>query len=87
MEVVYTSKFIREYKKLPVHVKVIAEEQEIIFCNDPFDSRLKTHKLSGRLADFYSFSIGYRYRIIFEFSADKKSAYFYSVGNHDIYHI
>jgi len=85
MEIIYSPKFGREYRKLPASVKNLAEEQEIIFRQDPFDPRLKTHKLKGRLNGFLSFSIGYKYRIIFEFAKDKNTVYFHSVGNHDIY--
>lgn len=85
MEIVYSSKFIREYKKLPDNIKDIAEQQETLFRKNPFDPKLKTHKLNGKLQDFLSFSIGYKYRIIFELSKDKKTAYFHSAGDHDIY--
>lgn len=85
MEIIHSSKFTREYKKLPSNIKDIAEEQETIFRKDPFDARLKTHKLKGKLSGFLSFSIGYKCRIIFEFAKDKDTAYFHSVGDHDIY--
>lgn len=85
MKIIYSSKFLREYKKLPGDIKDIAEEQEIIFRRNPFNQKLKTHKLKGRLNGFFSFSIGYKYRVIFDFSKDKNTAYFHSVGNHDIY--
>ena len=85
MEIIYSSKFAREYKKLSAHIKTIAEEQEAIFRKDPFDSKLKTHKLKGKLSGFLSFSIGYKYRIIFEFAKDKNTAYFHSVGDPEIY--
>ena len=85
MEIVYSSKFAREYGKLPDSVKDTAERQEKIFRRNPFDPKLKTHKLQGKLRGFFSFSIGYKFRIIFEFSRDKKIVYFHSVGNHDIY--
>lgn len=85
MKIIYSSKFVREYKKLPSKIKDIAEKQEIIFRKDPFDLKLKTHKLKGRLSGFLSFSIGYKYRIIFEFSKDKKNIYFHTIGDHDIY--
>ena len=83
MNIIYTSKFKREYKKLPSKVKSRAEENEILFRKNPFDSRLDTHKLHGRLKEFWSFSIGFKYRIIFEFGDD--TIYFYSTGNHDVY--
>ncbi len=85
MEIIYSSKFAREYKKLPASVKNFAERQEILFRKYPFHPKLKTHNLQGKLNGFLSFSIGYKYRIIFEFSKDKKKAYFHSVGAHDIY--
>ncbi len=85
MEIIYSSKFAREYKKLPSNIKNIAEEQETLFRKDPFDPKLKTHKLKGKLSGFLAFSIGYKYRIIFEFAKDNKIVYFHSVGDHDIY--
>jgi len=85
MKIIYSSKFAREYRKLPKEVKTLAEKQEDIFRKDPFDPKLKTHKLKGRLKGFLSFSIGYKYRIIFEFGTNKSTVYFHSVGDHDIY--
>jgi addiction module RelE/StbE family toxin len=85
MEIIYSSKFAREYKKLPYHIKDIAERQEKIFRQNPFDPKLKTHQLKGKLSGFSSFFISYKYRIIFEFSRDKKIVYFHSVGDHGIY--
>jgi len=85
MEIIYSTKFAREYKKLPTEIKKIAEHNEPIFRANPFDSRLKTHKLKGKFSEFLSFSIGHKYRIIFEFSEDKKTIYFLSAGDHDIY--
>jgi mRNA-degrading endonuclease YafQ of YafQ-DinJ toxin-antitoxin module len=85
MNIVYSPRFARDYKKLPNDIKDIAEENEVIFRNNPLNPRLKTRKLKGRLSGFLSFSIGYRYRVIFELSHDGKTAYFHLVGNHDIY--
>ena len=84
MEIIYTSKFRREYKRLPDKIKSIAEQNEKVFRDNPFNPALDTHKLHGRLKEFWSFSIGYKYRIIFEF-ANKNTAHFHSTGNHDIY--
>jgi len=85
MEIIYSPKFAREYKKLPANIKDIAEKQEVIFRNNPFDPRLKTHKLKGKLSEFSSFSIGYKHRIIFELVENKQTVYFHSVGTHDVY--
>lgn len=85
MEIIYSPKFAREYKKMSDNVKDIAEDQEKIFRQNPFNPQLKTHKLKGKLSGFLSFSLGYKYRIIFEFSKNKNTVYFHSVGDHDIY--
>ena len=36
------------------------------FQENPFDPSLKTHKLSGKLKELWSFSIEYNQRVIFE---------------------
>ncbi len=84
MKVYYSSKFAKEYKRLPLKVKIATEKKEKIFRRNPHDTRLKTHKLSGKLKDYYSFSIDYQYRIVFEF-VGKKTVWFHSVGTHEIY--
>ena len=85
MKIIYGTKFEREYRKLPKDIKELAEKREVMFRKDPYDPRIKTHKLHGRLNGYFSFSIGYKHRIIFELNKEDNIAYFYSVGNHDIY--
>ena len=84
MQIYYSSKFKREYKKLTREVKLLAEEKEVIFRKNPFDKRLDAHKLHGRLKEFWSFSLDSRSRIIFEF-AKKNIVWFHSVGDHSVY--
>ena len=84
MIIYYSSKFAREYKKLPQNTKMQAEKTEILFRQNPFDPQLKTHKLKGILSKYYSFSIDKNYRIIFEFQT-AKIIWFLSVRNHSIY--
>lgn len=84
MRIYYSSKFGREYKHLPKGTKLLAEQREQIFRKNPFHSTLKTHKLTGRLKEFWAFSIDYKHRIIFEF-VDKNTVWFHSVGTHEIY--
>jgi len=85
MEIFYSPSFKRAYKKLPDDLKDAAEDKELIFRRDPFDKRLKTHALKGRLKGLFSFSIDAKHRVIFEFSSDMKEAIFHIVGNHNIY--
>ena len=84
MQIFYLPKFAREYKKLPSNIQDLAEKREKIFSKDPFDPRLKTHRLHGPLHGFWSFSIDYKNRIIFDF-VDHNTVRFYSIGDHDIY--
>jgi len=84
MKIVYSPKFAKAYKDLPSGIQDTAELRELIFRFNPFDARLKTHKLSGKLQDFWAFSINHQYRIIFEFAASD-TVYFLFVGSHDIY--
>lgn len=84
MKVRTLPKFERQYKKLTNDLKDVAEKKFDIFLNDPHDSRLKTHKLTGALMGFMAFSINQDYRIIFDFD-ENGNARFYQIGTHDIY--
>lgn len=84
MKIYHSHKFTKEYKKLPKHVKSSAEEKEDIFRKDPFDPRLKTHKLKGELKDYHSFSISYHYRIVFHFE-NEDIIVFDMIGTHSVY--
>lgn len=57
---------------------------ERAYSRDPINPRLKTHKLNGRFNKYWSFSIDYRNRIIFEFYR-KGVVRFHSIGDHSIY--
>jgi mRNA-degrading endonuclease YafQ of YafQ-DinJ toxin-antitoxin module len=51
---------------------------------DPFDAKLKTHKLSGKLKDLWGFSVGFNLRVVFYFTNNKpKKAIFIDIGTHD----
>lgn len=84
MKIFYSPHFIKNYKSLPKTIQAKAEKKEIIFRKDPFNQRLKTHKLTGKFSDFWSFSVDYTYRIVFEFQ-DKHLVVFHKIGNHSVY--
>lgn len=79
-----SSHFIRSLKKLPLELQIEAVQREKMFGADCFDPKLKTHKLSGKLKNQWSFSVNYQYRILFEFLPDDQ-ALFIDIGDHDIY--
>jgi mRNA-degrading endonuclease YafQ of YafQ-DinJ toxin-antitoxin module len=55
-----------------------------LFITDPFNLKLKTHKLSGKLKDLWSFSLDYDLRVVFYFTKDKpKKAVLVDIGTHD----
>lgn len=83
MEIRYSPKFKRQYKRLSKEIKIRAEKREVMFLKNPFDLRLKTHKLHGSQDGFMSFSVDYSYRIIFKLYGGE--AVFYEIGTHDIY--
>lgn len=84
MKILYHPKFKKQYKKLPAFIQNLAEEKEILFRKNPFDSKLHTHKLQGKLNNFWPFRVDYNYRIILEF-LDKNNVLFYQIGTHNIY--
>ncbi|MEQ1644973.1 MAG: type II toxin-antitoxin system mRNA interferase toxin, RelE/StbE family [Pyrinomonadaceae bacterium] len=53
-----------------------------IFAVDPFDSKLRTHKLKGKLNEYWSFSVEYDLRVVFFFEKDG-SAVLFDIGSHD----
>jgi addiction module RelE/StbE family toxin len=53
-----------------------------LFQNNPFDQKLRTHKLSGQLKDLWSFSIQYDLRVVFSFLEGDR-ALFVDIGTHE----
>ena len=85
MKLLYWPKFKNQYKKLKPQIKIKVKEKLNLFSNNPYDTRLKTHKLTGRLDGFHAFSIDQSYRVIFKFNYDATEAEFHLIGTHDIY--
>ena len=84
MNIYFSDLFLKSYRKLPKSVQIKLEKREPIFRKNPFDPRLKTHPLVGKLKGFYPFSIDYHYRIIFNFESENE-IWFHNVGPHQIY--
>jgi addiction module RelE/StbE family toxin len=86
MEVSFSDSFKKVFKR---RIKSSETENEFwikleLFISDPFDSRLKTHKLSGKLKGLWSFTVEYDFRVVFYFTNDKpKKAVFVDIGTHD----
>ncbi len=81
-----TPQFRRQFKKLPRELQYEAFEKIELFKNPTNHQTLHVHKLKGKLAGFWSFSVNYRYRIVFGWlKKDKKSAALLAVGDHEVY--
>ncbi|MBI4119077.1 MAG: type II toxin-antitoxin system mRNA interferase toxin, RelE/StbE family [Parcubacteria group bacterium] len=84
MEIEYSSNFKKAYRRLTLRIQKKAEQKEILFRRNCFSPQLKTHKLHGRLKEFYSFSIDEKYRIVFKLVTAHK-AVFLDAGDHNVY--
>lgn len=84
MRIIYSSHFMRTYKKLPTAIKQKAVIAENIFRGNQFDPRLKMHKLGGRLRFAWAFSVDAQYRILCEFLKNGDVS-FYKIGDHSMY--
>jgi addiction module RelE/StbE family toxin len=82
--VYYTPGFIRQYDKLPESLKTEAKEKIELFKHNQRHTFLKTHKLKGNMSGYYSFSVNYQYRIVFEYDS-KTTVALLAIGDHDVY--
>ena len=85
IEVVWDTGFKRSYRKrirrLPYLQDRFWNRMEL-FIDDPFNPKLRTHKLSGKLSGQWAASIDDEYRIVFEFLT-KNSVLLIDFGTHD----
>lgn len=84
MTVAYKPTFVRQYQKLPKELQEDVRRAILLFSKDSGDHSLHTHKLKGRLRGFFSFSVNYKYRIVFAYEG-KRTAVLHAVGDHDVY--
>jgi addiction module RelE/StbE family toxin len=85
INLIWDSGFKKRYRKIIKnndYLKTKFHERLDLFCKDPFDSKLKTHKLSGNLKDLWAISITYDCRLIFSFCSDD-TVLLIDIGGHD----
>jgi len=86
MEVSFSNSFKKVFEK---RIKSAETKTEFwvrveLFVGDPFDPNLRTHKLSGKLKNLWSFSVENDVRVVFFFTDDKpKKAVFVDLGSHN----
>ena len=82
----YKPAFVRELKKLSKPLQADAFDAIEKFKDTENHQSLRAHKLHGEMKGCFSFSINYRYRIIFQWQNKEKSiAELLDIGDHEVY--
>lgn len=84
IEIEYAPAFLNQLKKLPADLQREASDKIALFKHRSNHRQLKLHKLKGKLAGRWSFSVNYSYRIVFKWLHDD-TAGLLAIGDHDIY--
>lgn len=84
MRVGYKTRFIHQFNDLDPRLQEEVLEKIELFKDRANHKQLRVHKLKGRLADCFSFSVNYRYRIVFGYLSKDEVALL-GVGDHDVY--
>ena len=78
----FEKQWAKYLKKLTEKDKEQLKDRLVIFKEDVFDRRLKTHHLKGNLKEYYAFSLSYSDRIVFKL-LDNEEILFIEIGSHD----
>ncbi len=84
MKVLFKPTFVRQFDKLEVALQEEIEEKIELLKDRENHKLLKVHKLHGRLAKWYSFSVNYKMRIIFSYLSEQEVVLL-AIGDHGIY--
>jgi len=82
MNIIRSSRFKKQYKKLPKNIQMRADARIRLFIVDPFNEILRNHSLSGEYSNCRSINITGDYRIIYE-ENPKGVINFLLIGTHD----
>jgi mRNA interferase YafQ len=85
LKLLWDAGFKKAYKNKvenSVRLKNKFEQAITLFVSNPYNPKLRTHKLSGVLDGSWSFSIDYDCRVIFDF-IDEKTVLLIDIGTHD----
>ena len=85
MNVEYSKRFVKQYKKLSPKLKVRVRERINIFIQDPFNSKLENHSLHGEYEGFRSINITGDIRLIYELLNDGTARLGLIGTHHELY--
>jgi len=84
LQIVYAPSFLRQIKSLEKLLLEEAVEKIELLKNEDSHKFLKVHKLKGKMGGLYSFSVNYKFRIVFQYES-KNAVDLLWIGTHDIY--
>ena len=82
---IWDEPFLRKLSKLTKNnsqLKELFQARFDLLEIDPFDPTFKTHKLHGKLKNFYACSLDYSFRLVIDFIEDDK-IHLIHIGTHD----
>lgn len=82
MQIEYSKKFIKEFKKCPANIKTNFKKRLEIFIDNQYYPVLNNHPLIGGLKNCRSINITGDWRAIFEEIDDGRIVYFVAIGTH-----
>jgi mRNA-degrading endonuclease YafQ of YafQ-DinJ toxin-antitoxin module len=84
VELSYKPSFVRQMNALEKDLAEEAIEKIELFKNKNNHKALRVHKLHGRLAGRFSFSVNFKYRIVFQYVSQNEIVLL-GIGDHDAY--
>ncbi len=86
IDVVWGKGFTKSYRECirsSGTLKVSFWETISLFGENPFHPVLRTHRLTGRLAGLWAFSVDEDCRVVFSFKDNGKAALLVDIGSHE----
>tara|TARA_Y100000031_G_scaffold154891_1_gene204000 strand:+ start:805 stop:1065 length:261 start_codon:yes stop_codon:yes gene_type:complete len=81
MEVYYSTKFKKQYRKLPKKIREQFQDRLTLFLRDQSNPQLNMHKLSGKYDGLWSVNITGNIRAVFD-TYYKNTTIFVAIGTH-----
>jgi len=81
MKIVTNKKFDKGVKKQPIKIQKELKKRLYLFFEDMNHPILKTHKLSGKLKDLWSFNVTGDVRVVFD-KSQKNVIILVDIGSH-----
>ncbi len=82
MQIEYSKKFIKEFKKCPSHIKTNFKTRLNVFIDNQHHPILNNHSLMGELRGYRSINVTGDWRAIFREIDGEKIIYFVAIGTH-----